>query len=505
MKIQPDGKVVVVGEAGALPFVLRYTTTGDLDTSFGAGSGVVYFNYKDFFGFLDDPLRSSSVRGVTLRSDGSILMVGSCPVDHNGDTFSDDMDIFLARFTVNGAIDTSFGAGGAVTFDGGWRDGYTYFGDLGGAVAVQPNGKAIVVGSTRVYDNPDNPDPALSHSDMVIMRFNDEPSPEPPYIEVSPTSYNFGEVEKGKIKTQQFVLRNVGQADLTAGSIELVGTDNDYFSIDPGTCNSLTPTIMAGESCTVVVSFTPGAEGLKTTTLRVASSDPYSRAVADMLVEVSLQGTGIAGQVSYTLNVSVEGNGVGTVKSKPKGISCDANTSVCASEFPAGKEVILYPVVEDEQTRFVGWSGACTGRKECKIMMDSVKEVKATFMADPTILVCPQSKNFKDVRIGKMKAAFIAVKNGIKNGKVPLRINGITITGSTSSFSIFKDDCSTKDLQPKEVCVFGVVFDPDSPTIHTAEVQISSTDPVSPIKTVALSGNGVAPPPPKPPRPPRKK
>jgi uncharacterized delta-60 repeat protein len=168
MKIQPDGKVVVVGEAGALPFVLRYTTTGDLDTSFGAGSGVVYFNYKDFFGFLDDPLRSSSVRGVALRSDGSILMVGSCPVDHNGDTFSDDMDIFLARFTVNGAIDTSFGAGGAVTFDGGWRDGYTYFGDLGGAVAVQPNGKANVVGSTRVYDNPDNPDPALSHSDMVI-------------------------------------------------------------------------------------------------------------------------------------------------------------------------------------------------------------------------------------------------------------------------------------------------------------------------------------------------
>ena len=46
MEVQPDGKIVVVGEAGVSPFVLRYTVEGILDTTFGEGSGVVYFNYR---------------------------------------------------------------------------------------------------------------------------------------------------------------------------------------------------------------------------------------------------------------------------------------------------------------------------------------------------------------------------------------------------------------------------------------------------------------------------
>ncbi len=501
MEVQPDGKIVVVGEAGVLPFVLRYTEEGNLDPFFGDGSGVVYFNYKDFFGLSDDPVRSSNARGVALQPDGNILMVGSCPVDHNGDEVSDDMDVFHVRYTSNGTIDTSFGAGGVVTFDGGWRDGSTYYGDLGEAVAVQPNGKVVVVGSIRVYDNPDNPDPQLSHNDMVIMRFGDQPSPEPPSMEISPKSYNFGEVENGKIKTKQFTLTNIGQSDLTISNIELVGADNAYFKIDPGTCQNLTPTIIPGGSCVFAVSFAPGSEGLKTAILKVTSNNPYTRvATDDIPVEVSLQGTGITVPVGYMLSVSTDGNGIGSVKSKPKGISCNVNGPACESQFLTGTEVILYPVVEQEGTRFTGWSGACSGRKECKVVMDSDKEVKATFMADPTILVCPQSKNFKDVRIGKMKAAFISVKNGTKNGKVPLHINGITLTGSTSSFGIFKDECSNRTLEPREVCMFGVVFDPDAVAAHAAEAQISSTDPASPIKTVALSGNGVAPPPPKPPR-----
>jgi uncharacterized delta-60 repeat protein len=505
MDVQSDGKIVVVGETTTVPFVARYTPDGNPDPTFGEGSGVVYFNYKEHFGYVDDPIRSSNVRNVALQPDGGILIVGSCPMSHTINGVSDDMDIFLARYNARGSLDSSFGVNGVVTFDGGWRDGNTYYGDFGEALAIQSDGKIVVVGSVRVYNDPADPDPAESHSDMVIMRFGDQPNPEHPSIEVSPESHNYGEVEKGKNKAKQFTLSNIGQSDVAIDEIELTGDDTIDFAIDPGTCQNLTPIIMAGESCTITVSFIPGSEGMKAVTLRIVLNNLNARVVEGTPVEVSLQGTGIIVQVSYTLSVSTDGNGVGSVRSKPRGISCGVKTSECTGEFPAGKEVILYPVVEDEQTRFVGWSGACTGRKECRVMMDSAKEVKATFMADPTIIVCPQSKNFKEVRLGKMRAAFIFVKNGTKSGKVPLRITGITLTGSTSSFSIFKDECSTRDLQPKEVCAFGIVFDPDSPTLHAAEAQISSTDPVSPIKTVALSGKGVAPPPPKPPRPPRKK
>ena len=89
----------------------------------GKDSGVVYFNYRDHFGYSDDPVRSSSARNVAIQPDGSILMVGSCPMNHDVDMLSDDVDVFLARYAPNGTIDVSFGINGVVTFDGGWRDG----------------------------------------------------------------------------------------------------------------------------------------------------------------------------------------------------------------------------------------------------------------------------------------------------------------------------------------------------------------------------------------------
>ena len=70
---------------------------GTLDTTFGEDSGVVYFNYRDHFGYSDDPVRSSSARNVAIQQDGSILMVGSCPMNHDEDILSDDVDVFLSE------------------------------------------------------------------------------------------------------------------------------------------------------------------------------------------------------------------------------------------------------------------------------------------------------------------------------------------------------------------------------------------------------------------------
>ena len=149
MEIQQDGKIVVVGDTNISPFVMRYTSEGNLDPDFGEGTGAVYFSYRDHFGYSDDPVRSSSARNVAIQQDGSILLVGSCPMNHDGDTLSDDVDVFLARYASDGTIDVSFGINGVVTFDGGWRDGVTYAGDLGEALVVQPDGKIIVVGNTK--------------------------------------------------------------------------------------------------------------------------------------------------------------------------------------------------------------------------------------------------------------------------------------------------------------------------------------------------------------------
>ena len=245
---------------------MRYTSEGNLDPDFGEGTGAVYFSYRDQFGYPDDPVRSSSARNVAIQQDGSILLVGSCPMDHNGDRLSDDVDVFLARYAPDGTIDASFGVNGVVTFDGGQSSDLASDGDFGEAVVVQPDGKIIVVGSTRAQAGVSG-----IHNDMVIMRFIGQPGPD---IDVSPIFYDYGEVPKGGAKVQQFNISNIGQSDLTITNIELIGSDSNNFTVDPGTC----PIIAPGGICIITVRFSPGSEGLKAVTLRITSNDFYARA-----------------------------------------------------------------------------------------------------------------------------------------------------------------------------------------------------------------------------------
>lgn len=500
MEIQPDGKIVVVGEAGAYPFILRYTTDGNPDPTFGNGLGVVYFDYAYQFSYSDGGIRSSSARDVAILGDGSILLIGSCPVDHDGDGKSEDMDIFLARYTPDGTMDVSFGENGVVTFDGGWRDGVTYAGDVGEAVSLQADGKIVVVGSVKVYDDPANPLPALSHNDLVVVRFTEEPSPVIPEIDVSPGAYNYGELPKGATKAQQFTIWNRGSADFCAAGIDVANGDTSEFLVEEGTCGSLTPTIVAGGQCAVTVRFAPGSEGRKRATLRVLSNDPNARGSAYTVAEVPLEGTAVSTQPHYTLTVRTDGNGAGFVVSKPRGIKCGNTWSVCSAVYEAGAQVTLYAVGDGEESRFTGWSGSCSGRKECKVLMDQNKEVGATFRADPTLVVWPRQKDFRNVRIGKQRMSFFVIKNSIRNGRRPLEIGSLSLLPPQSPFKIFRDECSGRFIAPKGDCVFGVVFEPDQVGTHEGQIAIPSNDPDAPETVVTMTGYGLMPPPPKPPK-----
>jgi Fe-S cluster biogenesis protein NfuA len=76
-----------------------------------------------------------------------------------------------------------------------------------------------------------------------------------------------------------------------------------------------------------------------------------------------------------TLTILKTGTGAGTVTSAPAGIDCGP---VCAADYDAGTVVVLTaaPAVG---SRFVGWSGACTGTDPCSVTMDAAKEATANF------------------------------------------------------------------------------------------------------------------------------
>lgn len=141
-------------------------------------------------------------------------------------------------------------------------------------------------------------------------------------ITVSPPSKDFGNVNIGDTSSgQTFTIANSGTADLVISSIDMTGDDSGSFSIATGTCASLSPTIAAGSSCTISATFSPTSEGVKSTTLNIASNDPDT-----LSLEVSLTGTGVAQTCTFTLlpsNKSFAYKGASSaVKIKATGTGC---------------------------------------------------------------------------------------------------------------------------------------------------------------------------------------
>ncbi len=96
---------------------------------------------------------------------------------------------------------------------------------------------------------------------------------------------DFGTAKTGAGLTRSFTINNLGGAPLTITSISFSGPNAGEFVVT----GALTPAspIPAGGSATFEVTFTPGAAGLRSATLDIASNDPDEAAF-----DAAVQGTG---------------------------------------------------------------------------------------------------------------------------------------------------------------------------------------------------------------------
>jgi hypothetical protein len=76
----------------------------------------------------------------------------------------------------------------------------------------------------------------------------------------------------------------------------------------------------------------------------------------------------------FQLTATVAGS-PGGISSDVGGISCP---SVCTSSVENGT-MMTFEALPKDQSRFLGWSGACTGREACIVTMDAAKALTATF------------------------------------------------------------------------------------------------------------------------------
>jgi len=82
----------------------------------------------------------------------------------------------------------------------------------------------------------------------------------------------------------------------------------------------------------------------------------------------------------FTLNVTADGAGFGTISSTPAGIDCAPD---CNADFDDGTVVTLTPQPAPDNT-FAGWSGDCSGTGTCAVTMDQTRHVTATFDSSAT-------------------------------------------------------------------------------------------------------------------------
>jgi uncharacterized delta-60 repeat protein len=155
MAIQPDGKIVLAGYAGAqdgrIDFALaRYNSDGSLDSTFGASGKVT----TDLFG------QSDLAFAAALQPDGRIVLAGlSGIVAGFGSGGEDALDFALVRYNSDGSLDTSFGSGGKVVTDFGNNEAIY-------AVGVQRDGRIVAAGTAGVGDT----------SDFALARYNSDGS-----------------------------------------------------------------------------------------------------------------------------------------------------------------------------------------------------------------------------------------------------------------------------------------------------------------------------------------
>lgn len=130
--VQEDGKILLGGHkwVSNQPLrhdfvVVRLNTDGSFDSSYGTG-GVASANIVN---------GGNYTASMTVQEDGKAIIAGN--TEDEG-----DWDVAMVRFNTDGTLDSSFGDGGKVSTDihGGP--------DVGNAVAVQADGRIVLVGTT---------------------------------------------------------------------------------------------------------------------------------------------------------------------------------------------------------------------------------------------------------------------------------------------------------------------------------------------------------------------
>jgi len=160
----------------------------------------------------------------------------------------------------------------------------------------------------------------------------------------------------------------------------------NYSSGTPGVCtnNGATFTMIASVG-TCIVQYDQSGDGNYSAAPQVTGST------------VAIQ--------AYSLTVSLNGTGGGTVTNNPSGTPAAPCTyGNCSVSYPANATVLLLPT-PNSGSIFGGWGGDCSNGGDCSVTMDANKNVTATFTLQNNVMI-------NGTYYGTIASAYAAVADG---------------------------------------------------------------------------------------------
>ncbi|MDQ3703992.1 MAG: hypothetical protein M3437_02015 [Chloroflexota bacterium] len=224
MLVQPDGKIVVVGDTWPMPddwakfTIARYNADGTLDKKFGKSGRQI----TNVTGSKDD---FSMAQAVALQPDGKLVVVGTATDPRS------EQDVFaVVRYNSNGVLDSSFGKKGKVLTPINPSTKSESM-DFASAVAIDSEGKILVGGSTGTDET----------GQSAVVRYNPDGSLDKTFGKGGKAVVDLGGEdsitsmtiqEDGKIVVAGDAMPDGEQLDIMAGRLNADGTVDESFGDD---------------------------------------------------------------------------------------------------------------------------------------------------------------------------------------------------------------------------------------------------------------------------------